>query len=220
MPWFYNCAFPVVTMKEQNGLGSISPMVSFETNPYPHNTIKTICRESKCKSRAELAKLAWAIMPKYRANECEPNLFGICRVQPIFNEVKCSFAYSKKKRWVLCVSHQFQSVILVSFFSLCLKGDYRNKGKIGLVYRTSSWREQLSTLNDSLALPSMSTFDRRLKSWLGIAQTSLGLSTRYSVRSPFKYTVHFSRECERVMICSWDLGEMMSNVVQLFPKCT
>ena len=49
-------------------------MVSFETNPYPHNTIKTICRESKCKSRAELAKLAWAIMPKYRANECRAKL--------------------------------------------------------------------------------------------------------------------------------------------------
>ena len=32
------------------------------------------CRESKCKSRAELAKLAWAIMPR------------------------CSFAYAKKKR--------------------------------------------------------------------------------------------------------------------------
>ena len=89
-------------------------MVSFETNPYPHNAIKTICRESKCKSRAELAKLAWAIMPR------------------------CSFAYSKKKRWVLCVSHQLQSVILVSFFSLCLKRDYRKKGKIGLVYCTSS----------------------------------------------------------------------------------
>lgn len=32
----------------------------------PHifnNMINTICRESKCKSRAELAKLAWAIMP-------------------------------------------------------------------------------------------------------------------------------------------------------------
>lgn len=30
---------------------------------------------------------------------------------------RCSFAYEKKKRWVLCVSHQLQSVILVSFFS-------------------------------------------------------------------------------------------------------
>ena len=39
-------------------------MVSFKTNPYPHNAIKTICCESKCKSRAELAKLAWAIMPR------------------------------------------------------------------------------------------------------------------------------------------------------------
>ena len=64
-------------------------MVSFETNPYPHNAIKTICRE-------------------------------------------------KKKRWVLGVIHQLQSVILVSFFSLCLKRDYRKKGKIGLMYRTSS----------------------------------------------------------------------------------
>lgn len=78
-------------------------MVSFETNPYPHNAIKTICRE-------------------------------------------------KKNRWVLWGSHQIQSVILVSFFSLCLKRDYRKKGKIGLVYRTSSWRELLSTLNDSFTI--------------------------------------------------------------------
>ena len=32
--------------------------------------------------------------------------------------------------------------------------DYRKKGKIGLMYRTSSWSELLSTLIDSLALPS------------------------------------------------------------------
>ena len=81
LPWLYNCAFPVVTMEEQNGLGSVSPMVSFETNPYLLSAIKTFCIE-------------------------------------------------KKKRWVLWVSHQLQSVILVSFFSLCLKRDYRKKGKI------------------------------------------------------------------------------------------
>ena len=57
-------------------------MVSFETNPYPHNAIKTICRE-------------------------------------------------KKNRWVLWGSHQIQSVILVSFFSLCLK---RENQKIIVVY--------------------------------------------------------------------------------------
>ena len=102
MPWLYNCAFPVETMEEQNGLGFVSPIGWFEPT---HNAIKTICRESKCKSRAELAKLAWAIMPR------------------------CSFAYSKKKRWVLCVSNQLQSVILVSFFSLCLKRGYRKKGE-------------------------------------------------------------------------------------------
>ena len=163
-----------------------------------------------------LGQLCRNIVP----TSAEPNLIGICRVQPIFNEVKCSFAYSKKKRWVLGVSHQLQSVILVSFFSLCLKRGYRKKGKIGLMYRTSSWREQLTTLNDSSALPTMSTFDRRQKSWLWITQTSLGLSARYSVRSPFKSTVHFYRECERVMICSWDWGENTTNVVQLFPKCT
>ena len=104
MPWLYNCAFPVETMEEQNGLGFVSPIGWFEPT---HNAIKTICRESKCKSRAELAKLAWAIMPR------------------------CSFAYSKKKRWVLCVSNQLQSVILVSFFSLCLK---RENQKIIVVY--------------------------------------------------------------------------------------
>ena len=59
-----NPSVRVVTIEEQSGLGSISPMVSLETNPYPHNAIMTFCRESKCKSRAELAKLAWAIMPR------------------------------------------------------------------------------------------------------------------------------------------------------------
>ena len=53
-----NPSVRVVTIEEHSGLGSISPMVSLETNPYPHNAIKTFCRESKCKSRAELAKLA------------------------------------------------------------------------------------------------------------------------------------------------------------------
>ena len=89
-----NPSVRVVTIEEQSGLGSISPMVSLETNPYPHNAMMTFCRESKCKSRAELAKLAWAIMPR------------------------CSFAYSKKKSRVLGINHQLQSVILVSFFSL------------------------------------------------------------------------------------------------------
>ena len=102
MPWLYNCAFPVETMEEQNGLGFVSPIGWFEPT---HNAIKTICRESKCKSRAELAKLAWAIMPR------------------------CSFAYSKKKRWVLCVSNQLQSVILVSFFFPLLEKGLSKKGK-------------------------------------------------------------------------------------------
>ena len=70
-----------------------------------------------------LGQLCRNIVP----TSAEPNLIGICRVQPIFNEVKCSFAYSKKKRWVLGVSHQLQSVILVSFFSLWLKRDYRKR---------------------------------------------------------------------------------------------
>ena len=133
MPWLYNCAFPVVTMEEQNGLGFVSPIGWFEPT---HNAIKTICRESKCKSRAELAKLAWAIMPR------------------------CSFAYSKKKRWVLCVSNH-QSVILVSFFSLCLKRGYRKKGKIG-------WCIGLHLEGSS--------------------------PLRWTIRSPFKTTVHFYRE--------------------------
>ena len=81
------------------------------------------------------------------------------------NYARCSFAYSKKKRWVLGVSHQLQSVILVSFFSLCLKRDYRKKGKIGLMYRTSSWREQLSTLNDSLTIQKYCAFLPRM--WKG-----------------------------------------------------
>ena len=38
-----------------------------------------------------------------------------------------TFCIEKKKRWVLWVSHQLQSVILVSFFSLCLKRDYRKR---------------------------------------------------------------------------------------------
>ena len=116
MPWLYNCAFRVVTIEEQNGLGSVSPMVSFETNPYLLSAIKTFCIE-------------------------------------------------KKKRWVLWVSHQLQSVILVSFFSLCLKRDYRKKGKIGLMYRTSSWSELLSTLNDSFTIQKYCAFLPRM--WKG-----------------------------------------------------
>ena len=135
-------------------------MVSFKTNPYPHNAIKTICCESKCKSRAELAKLAWAIMPR------------------------CSFAYSKKKRWVLCVSNH-QSVILVSFFSLCLKRGYRKKGKIG-------WCIGLHLEGSS--------------------------PLRWTIRSPFKSTVHFYRECERVMVCGWDWGKIDSQSCTVVPK--
>ena len=120
MPWLYNCAFPVETMEEQNGLGFVSPIGWFEPT---HNAIKTICRESKCKSRAELAKLAWAIMPR-----CS---FPFAKVgKRIENGKEFIVFLSKKKRWVLCVSNH-QSVILVSFFSLCLKRGYRKKGKIG-----------------------------------------------------------------------------------------
>ena len=36
----------------------------------------------------------------------------------------------------------------------------------------------------------------------------------------YKGTVHFYRECERVVICIWDWGEMTDKVVLLFPKCT
>ena len=57
-------------------------------------------------------------------------------------------------------------------------------------------------------------------SWLGIAQTSLGLSTRYSVRSPFKSTVHFYRECERVMLCDWNRERLYYCISYLFPKCS
>ena len=53
------------------------------------------CRESKCKSRAELAKLAWAIMPR------------------------CSFAYAKKKRPAtsptrpLCITWLYTSYLYI-----------------------------------------------------------------------------------------------------------
>lgn len=106
------------------------------------------------------------------------------------NYARCSFAYSKKKRWVLCASHQLQSVILVSFFSLCLKRGYRKKGKIGLMYRCIGLHLEGSSF------------------------------LRWTILSPFKSTVQFYRECERVMICSWDWGENTTNVVRLFPKCT
>ena len=56
LPWLYNCAFPVVTIEEKNGLGSVSPMVSFETNPYLLSAIKTFCRERR-KDGAEVSKI-------------------------------------------------------------------------------------------------------------------------------------------------------------------
>lgn len=56
-------------------------------------------------------------------------------------------------------------------------------------------------------------------SWLGIAQTSLGLSTRYSVRSPFKSTVHFYRECKRVVLSVWDREQFYFCISSLFPFC-
>ena len=34
LPWLYNCAFPVVTMEEQNGLGFVSPIGWFEPTSY------------------------------------------------------------------------------------------------------------------------------------------------------------------------------------------
>lgn len=138
LPWLYNYAFPVVTMKEQNGLGYISPMVSFETNPYPHNAIKTICRE-------------------------------------------------KKKRWVLCVSHQLQSVILVSFFPFAWKG-------------TIEKRERLA--------------------WCIVLHLEGSSFLRWTIRSPFKSTVHFYRECERVVICDWNREMLYYCISYLFPKCS
>lgn len=94
-------------------------MVSFETNPYPHNAIKTICRE-------------------------------------------------KKKRWVLCVSHQLQSVILVSFFFPLLEKGLSKKGK----------------------------------DWSGVSDFILKGASLYAERfvHHYKGTVHFYRECKRVVL--------------------
>ena len=106
-----------------------------------------------------------------------PSLLGqLCR--------DAAFAYSKKKRWVLCVSNH-QSVILVSFFSLCLKRGYRKKGKIG-------WCIGLHLEGSS--------------------------PLRWTIRSPFKSTVHFYRECERVMVCGWDWGKIDSQSCTVVPK--
>ena len=53
-------------------------MVYLYADSFLANIIIMICLisalQSKCKSRAELAKLAWAIMPKYRANESRAKL--------------------------------------------------------------------------------------------------------------------------------------------------
>lgn len=101
-------------MKEQNGLGSISPMVSFETNPYPHNTIKTISVKANANREQNL-----------------PSLLGqLCRDAALLIQ---------RRKDGSCVSDiSFNPSSSFPSFSLCLKRDYRKKGKIGLVYRTSS----------------------------------------------------------------------------------
>lgn len=148
LPWLYNCAFRVVTIEEQNGLGSISPMVSFETNPCLLMRLRlSAVKEEKmglrCQSSASINHHRFLLFPLLEKG------------------------LSKKKRLVTGIGHQRM--------------------------RCSSLRWTIRWL---CLHPS----------WLGIAQTSLGLSTRYSVRSPFKSTVHFYRECERGVLCIWNRG--------------
>ena len=54
MPWLYNCAFPVETMEEQNGLGFVSPIGWFEPT---HNAIKTICVKANANREQNLPSL-------------------------------------------------------------------------------------------------------------------------------------------------------------------
>ena len=87
-----------------------------------HNAIKTICRESKCKSRAELAKLAWAIMPR------------------------CSFAYSKKKNGSEVLAINFNLSSSYFFFPLCLKRDYRKSRMLSEVAFTPPMQQYCAIL--------------------------------------------------------------------------
>lgn len=97
-------------------------------------------------------------------------------------------------------------------FPLLEKG-LSKKGKISLMYRTSSWREQRSTLNDSLALPS-SVVTRDSPNEFGAL---------HSLLRPFTITngtVHFYRECERVVICDWNRERLYYCISYLFPQCS
>lgn len=96
-------------------------------------------------------------------------------------------------------------------FPLLEKG-LSKKGKISLMYRTSSWREQRSTLNDSLALPS-SVVTRDSPNEFGAL---------HSLLRPFTITngtVHFYRECKRVVLSVWDREQFYFCISSLFPFC-
>ena len=66
----------------------------------PHQRASEIIFAVKANTNREqnlpslLEQLCRNIVP----TRAEPNLFGLCRVQPIFNEVKCSFAYPKEEK--------------------------------------------------------------------------------------------------------------------------
>lgn len=76
------------------------------------------------------------------------------------------------------------------FFSLCLKRGYRKKGNIGPMYRCIGLHLEGSSF------------------------------LRWTIRSPLKGTVHFYRECERVMICDWNRERLYYCISYLFPKCS
>ena len=43
---------------------------------------------------------------------------------------------------------------------------------------------------------------------------------RWTIRSPFKSTLHFYRECERAGLCIWDREQFCFCILDLFPKCS
>ena len=67
---------------------------------FPHFVIQTAHLHVKANANREqsikLGQLCRNIVP----TRAEPNLFELCRVQPIFNEVKCSFADAKQVKTV------------------------------------------------------------------------------------------------------------------------
>lgn len=82
------------------------------------------------------------------------------------------------------------------------------------------------SFNPSSSFPSFpfawkGTIEKRERlAWCIVLHLEGSSFLRWTIRSPFKSTVHFYRECERVVICDWNREMLYYCISYLFPKCS